>query len=136
MAGVDLVDETFIVAPAEVLAPIVADPASQKQWWPDLKLTVFMDRGLQGQRWSSTGALIGSVEIWLEPFGDGCIVHHYLRGEPSTDGVTPEPWPDTPAGWRKAAAERARRAKAWKRSVWALKARIEADRPAGVTPTS
>lgn len=136
MAGVDLVDETFIVAPAEVLAPIVADAAYQRLWWPDLDLTVFMDRGLQGQRWSMTGALIGSCEIWLEPHADGCIVHHYLRGEPSSDGRTPAPWPDTPAGWRKAAAARSARAKAWKRSAWALKAQLEGDRPAGVTAES
>lgn len=130
----DLVDETFIVASAETLASIVADQAYQKSWWPDLDLTVFMDRGLQGQRWSTTGALIGSCEIWLEPYADGCIVHHYLRADPSTDGRTAAPWPDTPAGWRKAAAARATRAKAWKRSIWALKTDLEGERPAGVTP--
>lgn len=134
MAGVDLVDETFIVASPEALAAVVADPTYQKRWWPDLDLTVFMDRGLQGQRWSITGALIGSCEIWLEPYADGCIVHHYLRAEPSEDARTPAPWPDTPAGWRKAAIARAARAKAWKRSVWALKAELEGQRPAGVTP--
>jgi hypothetical protein len=134
VAGVDLVDETFIVASPEALAVVVADPTYQKRWWPDLDLTVFMDRGVQGQRWSITGALIGSCEIWLEPYADGCIVHHYLRAEPSADGRTPAPWPDTPAGWRKAATARAARAKAWKRSVWALKEELEGQRPAGVTP--
>lgn len=133
MAGVDLVDESFLVVPAQVLAPIVADPVYQRRWWPDLHLTVFMDRGLQGQRWSVTGGLVGSLEIWLEEFADGCIVHHYLRAEPTTDGRTPSPWPDTPAGWRKAAAARAERAKAWKRSMWALKAELEGERPAGVS---
>lgn len=132
MAGVDLVDETFIVASPQRLAAIVADPQYHRRWWPDLELTVFMDRGLQGQRWSVTGALIGSAEIWLEEYADGCIVHHYLRGEPSTDGRTPQPWPDTPKGWRQAAADRARRAKAWKRSIWALKTELEGDRPPGV----
>lgn len=134
MAGVDLVDETFIVAPIAVLAEVVADPQYHQRWWPDLRLTVFMDRGLQGQRWSITGALVGSLEIWLEEYADGCIVHHYLRGEPTSDGRTADPWPDTPAGWRKAAAARAQRAKAWKRDIWALKAELEAGRPAGVTP--
>jgi hypothetical protein len=134
VAGVDLVDETFIVASAQEVARIVADPTYQKRWWPDLVLTVFMDRGLLGQRWSMTGALVGSCEIWLEPYADGVVVHHYLRGEPAADGRTPVPWPDTPAGWRKAAAARAERAKAWKRSVWALKAQLEGDRPPGVTP--
>jgi hypothetical protein len=91
VAGVDLVDETFIVAQPAVLAGIVADPQMWRRWWPDLQLAVFMDRGLLGQRWSMTGALVGSLEIWIEPIIDGCIVHHYLRGEPSSDGRTPEP---------------------------------------------
>jgi hypothetical protein len=134
VAALDLVDETFVVAPPEVVAGIVADPASWRRWWPDLHLVVFMDRGLAGQRWSMTGALVGSLEIWIEPFADGCILHHYLRGEPSDDGRTPRPWPDTPAGWRAAAAERARRATAWKASVWDLKYRLEGDRRAGVPP--
>ncbi len=130
----DLVDETFVVAPVEVVAGIVADPAHWRRWWPDLELTVFMDRGLAGQRWSMTGALVGSLEIWIEPFADGCILHHYLRGEPTDDGRTASPWPDTVAGWRAASRERAKRATAWKRSVWALKQALEGDRPAGVAP--
>ncbi|MEI2641149.1 MAG: polyketide cyclase / dehydrase and lipid transport [Candidatus Nanopelagicales bacterium] len=134
MAGVDLVDETFIVASPEVLAGIITDSAYHRRWWPDLDLTVFMDRGLLGQRWSITGGLVGSLEIWLEPFADGCIVHHYLRAEPSNDGRTPGPLPDTPAGWRKAAKLRAARATAWKTSVWELKAQLEQGRAAGNPP--
>lgn len=134
VAGVDLVDETFIVADPAVLAAIVADPAYQRRWWPDLELTVFMDRGVHGQRWSVTGALAGSAEIWLEPFADGCIVHHYLRADPSRDGRSAHPLPDTPAGWRAAARARAARATAWKRNIWALKAQLEAGRPAGEAP--
>jgi hypothetical protein len=134
VAALDLVDETFVVAPPEVLAGIVADPVYWRRWWPDLDLTVFMDRGLAGQRWSMTGALVGSLEIWIEPFADGCVLHHYLRGEPTKDGRTPDPWPDTPSGWRAAARERAKRAKAWKRSVWALKQALEGDRAAGEAP--
>jgi len=131
---VDLVDETFIVASPEVLAGIITDSAYHRRWWPDLDLTVFMDRGLLGQRWSITGGLVGSLEIWLEPFADGCIVHHYLRAEPSNDGRTPGPLPDTPAGWRKAAKLRAARATAWKTSVWELKAQLEQGRAAGNPP--
>lgn len=134
MAGVDLVDETFIVAAPEVLAEVVADPAAWRAWWPDLRLSVFMDRGVAGQRWSVTGSLVGSLEVWIEPFADGCIVHHYLRAEPSQDGRTPNPWPDTAAGWRTAARHRARWAKTWKRNIWELKRRLEGDRPPGVAP--
>jgi hypothetical protein len=134
VAAVDLDDETFIVAAPDVLAAVVADPAYQRRWWPDLRLTVFMDRGVLGQRWSITGGLVGSVEIWLEPFADGCIVHHYLRADATRDGRTPAPYPDTPAGWRRAARDRAARATAWKRHIWALKAELEAGRPAGEPP--
>lgn len=136
MVGVDLVDETFIVAAPEVLAPIVADPARWRAWWPDLRLTVFMDRGDLGQRWSIAGALVGSMEIWLEPAHDGCIVHHFLRAEPSTDGRTGTPWADTPRGWRAAARERHGRATAWKLRVWALKREVEGARNAGCPPIS
>lgn len=137
MASVDLVDETFIAAPPEQLAPIVADPARWREWWPDLQLTVFMDRGVAGQRWSVTGALVGSCEIWLEPVLDGTLVHHYLRATPS--GNNPheaEPLPDTPAGWRRAARLREERAKSWKRHIWALKDELEPERAAGMPPVS
>lgn len=134
VAGVDLVDETFIVVPPRTLATVVADPENWPIWWPDLHLAVFMDRGVAGQRWSVTGSMVGSLEIWIEPFADGCIVHHYMRVEPSEDGRTPNPWPDTPSGWRTAARHRARWAKQWKRNVWELKRLLEGDRPPGVPP--
>ena len=89
------------------------------------------DRG--ARRWCGVGDY-SALEIWIEPFADGCIVHHYLRGEPSDDGLTPAPWPDTPKGWRAAAKERARRATAWKRTVWELKREVEQQRPAGAAP--
>lgn len=132
MAGIDLVDETFIAAPAASLAPIVADPQRWHQWWPDLALTVFMDRGDAGQRWSMTGALIGSCEIWLEPVADGTLVHYYLRGEPAAaDGRSPQPFPDDHRGWRAADRVRRRRALAWKRQIWALKDEVEGGRRPG-----
>ena len=36
------------------IAAVVADPGRWRQWWPSLELTVFMDRGLDGVRWSIT----------------------------------------------------------------------------------
>ena len=71
MAGVNLVDETYVVVERTRIAAVVADPGRWRQWWPSLELTVFMDRGLDGVRWSITGELVGSAEIWLEPQGDG-----------------------------------------------------------------
>ena len=132
MPTVDLVDETFVVADRAVLAAIVADPQRWRAWWPDLRLTVFMDRGLDGIRWSATGAWAGSLEVWLEPAGDGVLLHHYARLDPVDRRTgTPLPEPTDPAGWRRAARQRSRRARAWKRDVWALKDELEAGRPVG-----
>jgi hypothetical protein len=129
--AVDLVDETFVVADRAVLAAVVADPARWRAWWPDLALTVFMDRGLDGIRWSAAGAWTGSLEIWLEQVGDGVLVHHYARLDPVGRDGLPRPEPTDPAGWRRAARARAARARAWKRTVWALKDDLEQGRPVG-----
>ena len=133
MPVVDLVDETFIVAPPAALAAVVADRHRWRQWWPDLTLTVFMDRGEKGIRWSATGALVGSVELWLEPFGDGAIVHYYLRADPTVGESAAEPrsLPDSPRGRRTADRLRRRHVLAWKQSVWALKYELEGDRAPG-----
>ncbi|MFN8125834.1 MAG: polyketide cyclase / dehydrase and lipid transport [Candidatus Nanopelagicales bacterium] len=133
MPVVDLVDETFIVAPPAALASVVADSRRWRQWWPDLSLTVFMDRGEKGIRWSATGALVGSVEIWLEPFGDGAIVHYYLRADPTVADAPgrARALPDSPRGRRTADRLRRRQALAWKQTVWALKYEMEGDRAPG-----
>lgn len=130
MPAVDLVDETFVVVDRATLAAVVADASRWAGWWPDLRLTVFMDRGLDGIRWSATGDWAGSVEIWLEEVGDGVLLHHYARLDPVVRGVA-QPVPTDPAGWRRAARARARRARAWKRDVWALKDELEAGRAVG-----
>lgn len=133
VAEIDLVDETFIAASPDVIATQVADPDRWRTWWPDLKLEVFMDRGVSGQRWSVHGAFVGSAEIWVEAFGDGAILHYYLRVVPTARGseTAPAAIPDTPAGWRQVSAVRARRARDWKRHVWAFKDEMEAGREPG-----
>ncbi len=138
MAQLDLVDETFIAAPPVAIAAAIADLNLLQQWWPDLSLVVFMDRGITGTRWSVTGAFVGSTEIWIEAFGDGAIVHYYLRVDPTTrdSDTTAEPFPDTLAGRRKAANVLAQRAAAWKRCVWTLKDQLEGDRRPGEAATS
>jgi hypothetical protein len=114
----DMADDTFLVAAPSAVADVVADPAAWTVWWPDLQLTVTRDRGLKGQQWAVTGALRGSLEIWLEPWGDGVVLHWYLRAGP---------------GWsrRRTERERARRARSWKRHVFALKDRLEEGREPG-----
>ena len=132
MPAVDLVDETFVVVDRPTLARIVADPERWADWWPGLSLVVFMDRGLDGLRWSVSGRWVGSLEIWLEEVGDGVLVHHYARldpVDPASGG--PRPLPADLAGRRRAARARAARAQAWKRSAWALKDELEAGREVG-----
>ena len=131
MPALDLVDETFVVVDRARLAAVVADPARWRAWWPDLRLEVFMDRGLDGIRWSATGAWVGSVEIWLEPVLDGVLLHHYLRlDRPGPDGA-PLPAATDPRGRRRDARARARRAREWKWTAWALKDELEAEREPG-----
>ncbi len=129
MPRVDLVDETFLVAAPEAVAQVVHDPARWRQWWPDLELTVFMDRGAAGIRWSVTGALTGSTELWLERVGDGVVLHYYLRAD---DGA---PAPVGARAGRRAARAgdrlRDRRAVAWKRCANALKDELEGGRAPG-----
>lgn len=133
MASVDLVDETFIVVAPERIAEVVADSSRWGAWWPGLTVTVFMDRGLEGIRWTVTGELVGSAEIWLESHRDGVIVHHYVRGEPTEPGSTSRPRiiPDSARGRREIDRLRRRHVLAWKRTVWALKDELEDQRRPG-----
>jgi hypothetical protein len=120
--GLDLVDETFVVAaPAEVAAA-VADAARWPAWWPDLRLSIFQDRGEHGIRWNLAGALAGSMEVWLEPFGDGVIVHYYLRADPP---------PGRSFSPRAAQRELRRRALRAKQVFWQLKDELERGRRPG-----
>lgn len=86
---VHLIDETWIDAPPQTVSAVVADPANWRAWWPYLRLTVTRDRGLKGVQFAAepaTGcgwpALAGTVEIWLEPFRSGVVLHHFLRLDP------------------------------------------------------
>lgn len=120
MPQLDLVDETFVVAEPARVAAAVRDPARWAAWWPDLRLGVFQDRGEAGVRWNVRGALTGSMEVWLEPYGDGVIVHHYVRCEVSRAR--------RPGAL---ARERRRRERHAKRVFWAVKDELEGGRAAG-----
>jgi hypothetical protein len=111
--GEDLADDTFIAVSPSVVTRAVHNPG---RWWPGLGHTVALDRGLEGLHWEVSGALRGTAEIWLEPYGDGTVVHFYLRA---------------------ALSDRARgeRTREWKRAVHALKDELEGDRPPG-TPAA
>ncbi len=129
MPSVDVVDETFLAVPPEVVAAEFADPSRWPRFWPDLQLEVMTDRGVQGMRWTVQGALVGSMEVWLEPVLDGTLLHYYLRADPAGPDDAPRPAPP-----RAAAAEVGRRQRAAKAIAFACKQRLEAGREPGEPP--
>lgn len=126
MNSIQIADETFVAADPVAVGEAVADPASWRRWWPDLGLAVVEDRAEKGQRWTVTGALTGTMEIWLEEMLDGVILHYFLHAEPS--GVT---------AWQLARMDLAkmnhRRRVAGKAMAFEIKQRLEASRPIGVS---
>ncbi|HEY7721163.1 MAG TPA: hypothetical protein VIB11_04950 [Pedococcus sp.] len=78
---IDIIDETYIRASPEAIRAYFDDGAVRARLWPHLTLELVRDRGLKGQRWKVGGHIAGEMEVWIEPFWDGAIVHHYVRGE-------------------------------------------------------
>jgi hypothetical protein len=126
MHSIQIADETFICADPADVGAAVADRASWSRWWPDLNLTVVEDRGPAGQRWTVTGALAGTMEVWLQPVADGVVLHYFLHAEPA--GL---------AAWQLAkldlAAINHRRRVAGKKMSFEVKQRLDASRPVGVS---
>jgi len=124
--SIQIADETFVAADPAAVGRAVADRDAWRRWWPDLRLTVVEDRGELGQRWTVTGALTGTMEIWLEPMLDGVLLHYFLHAEPS--GA---------AAWQLARMDLAKlthqRRVAGKRMAFEVKRRLEAGRPIGVS---
>lgn len=81
--SIQVADETFIAADPARVGHIVADPGNWRRWWPDLNLDVVQERAAAGIRWTVTGPLVGSMEIWLEPMLDGVLLHYFLHAEPA-----------------------------------------------------
>jgi hypothetical protein len=125
---IDLIEETYLAAAPALVAAAIREPSFTAALWPDLQLTVFMDRGPAGIRWSATGPLVGSCEIWLEPYGDGVIAHTFLRADLTAPGSTTEPAAADPRG---AVRELRRRARHAKQVWWRLKDSLEAGRRPG-----
>lgn len=127
-AALDIVDETFLAVPPATVASAFADPRAWTRYWPDLVLEVYTDRGEQGLRWTVRGALVGTMEIWLEPVLDGTVLHYFLRAAPAE--------PQRPPGPRELRKEADRRARAAKGIALELKAVLEDGRPPGVPPSA
>lgn len=131
MPAIDVIDETFLAVPRERVAAEFADPARWPSYWPDLRPEVAQDRGPAGLRWTVTGALVGTMEVWCEPEGDGTVLHFFLRADP--DGPPPG---GRLRRRRWLRAESDRRHRAFKAHAFALKRRLEDGRPAGVAPSA
>ncbi|MBB5959896.1 hypothetical protein FHS29_006518 [Saccharothrix tamanrassetensis] len=123
MPSLDVVDETFLAVPPEVVAAAFADPSAWTRYWPDLILDVYLDRGAQGLRWTVAGALVGTMEVWLEQVLDGTLLHYFLRAD-----LPGEPSP------KRLRQELRRRQLAAKEVSLGLKTTLEAGRAPGVPP--
>jgi hypothetical protein len=129
MPSVDVVDETFLTVPREVVAAEFAAPRGWRALWPDLELEVVTDRGPAGVRWTVRGPLVGTMEVWLEAVLDGTVLHYFLRADPPGPSGRP-----VPLSRRRGVAESQRRHRASKDIAFALKARLEAGRAPGEPP--
>ena len=125
--SIQVADEMFVAADGAQVGAAIADRAKWRRWWPDLNLQVVEDRAEKGIRWAVTGALTGTMEIWLEPTLDGVLLHYFLHAEPS--GV---------AAWQLAKMNLAkmthRRRVAGKKMAFEVKTTLERSRPVGVSP--
>lgn len=123
--SIQIADETFVAADPAAVGQAVADRAAWRRWFPDLHVEVVEDRAEKGVRWTVTGPLTGTMEIWLEPVLDGVILHYFLHAEPTGTAV--------PAKINSAKLTHQRRV-AGKRMAFEVKNRLEASRPVGVAP--
>lgn len=126
MNSIQIADETFVCADPVDVGAAVADPANWRKWWPDLRLTVVEDRGASGHRWTVTGAVTGTMEVWLEPTLDGVILHYFVHAEPSAVTARELSRMDL------AKMNHARRV-AGKDMAFGIKQRLEESRPVGVS---
>ncbi len=128
--SIQIADQTYVAADGARVGAAIADPSNWRRWWPDLRLQVVEDRAEKGMRWAVTGALTGTMEIWLEPLKDGIdgvMLHYFMHAEPT--GV---------AAWQLAKLNLAkmnhRRRVAGKNMAFELKVTLERSRPVGVSP--
>jgi hypothetical protein len=127
MHSIQVADQTYVAADGALVGAAVADQLSWRRWWPDLRLQVVEDRAEKGMRWTVTGAVTGTMEIWLEPSLDGVVLHYFLHAEPT--GV---------AAWQLAKLNLGkithRRRVAGKKMAFEVKTTLERSRPVGVSP--
>jgi ribosome-associated toxin RatA of RatAB toxin-antitoxin module len=82
MPTLDISCDDLVVADPAYVAERLGQDTLWHAWWPELTLTPYERRGLEGVRWTVTGAATGTAEWWLEQVRDGVLVHWYLRVDP------------------------------------------------------
>jgi hypothetical protein len=127
--ALDIVDETFIAVPPGTVGAAFADPRSWARYWPDLVLEAYTDRGDEGLRWTVRGALVGTMEIWLQPILDGTLLHYFLRATPADSAGRPRR-----LGARELRREFDKRARTAKAIALGLKETLEDGRLPGIPP--
>ena len=131
MPTVEISDETLVIVDRVAIATVVSDPVRWTQWWPDCDVTVILDRGVDGMRWSVRGALVGYSEVRLLARPDGVVIHYLLTADPTVPGSRTQPRiiPDSPRGRRELQELRRRQLMAWKSTVWAMMETLGATAP-------
>lgn len=125
--SIQIADQTYVAAAAAQVGAAVADQSSWRRWWPDLRLQIVEERGEKGIRWAVTGALTGTMEIWLEPSLDGVVLHYFLHAEPTGVAASQLAKLNLPK------MTHTRRV-AGKKMAFELKTTLERSRPVGVSP--
>jgi hypothetical protein len=127
MPSIQIADQTYVAADGARVGAALADQSSWQRWWPDLRLQVVEDRAEKGVRWAVTGALTGTMEVWLEPSLDGVVLHYFLHAEPTGAAAS------QPAKLNLAKITHRRRV-AGKKMAFEVKTTLERSRPVGVSP--
>ncbi|MEV0645800.1 hypothetical protein AB0I28_11120 [Phytomonospora sp. NPDC050363] len=118
MPVLDLIDDTYMACSPETLAPLVSRPGLAAELWPEWRVSVTEERGVEGVRWEVGGPVVGSTEVWIERYRDrGSLVHVYVRVDP-----VGRPW-----SARAAERHRERTRRRVKAVMWELKDRVERD---------
>jgi ribosome-associated toxin RatA of RatAB toxin-antitoxin module len=120
MPSLDISCDDLVVADPAYVAARLGEASLWREWWPELTLTPYERRGLEGVRWTVEGTAVGTAEWWLEQVRDGVLVHWYLRVDPTR-----------PAGRRRLEKLRKWYVARYRRNLWRFKDEAERGRAAG-----